>query len=455
MDFSAIFFTKRDLQQRFPVKAFFSIIAVWILLIILNFLSLKFWKFTGCDLLFPFSVLYPSNFLWTGFLAGSAFLFLGIYSFKNSEKFSVPVVFLLCFLLVLMGNLAQGNLDIAFEQPFYLKGRQYYRDALPIKNPCEWLRNFTKNQDTFQLHTRTHPPFVVLLHYWILKIFGGNILALGIVFFLISALFFPILNSILKNLDFSDERRKQTLLLSAVIPSVNIYMLVSIDGIILMTSSLLILGITRIFKLNKIDIWSILFCTLSLIFTNMLSFSGLFLMAFFGLFCLWFLIKKNIKFAIVGTISVVAYLLFFLAIFKVFGYNQLETFQKASASENPGGFMLLYDAYIYFWTRFQAIGEILIFLSFGFFAVLFSKKFSFNLKYENFIKILFSSAVSALGLMLVSGAYGTGETARACLFIVPFFIILLKNLNQKTFDIVCILALLQCFGMQIIGNFFW
>lgn len=448
-------FSKKFIAENFPVKAFFAVIGVWILLAALNFLSIKFWKFTGCDLLFPFSVLYPNNFLWTGFLSAFAFLFLGFYAFKNSTKLPTTAILGLCVLLVLAGNLSQGNLDIAFEQPFYLKGRQYYTDALPIKNPLQWLRDFTQNQDTFQLHTKTHPPFVVLLHYWVLKIFGGNILALGIIFFLLSSLFFPILNSVLKNLNFSDERRKQVLLLSAVIPSVNIYSLVSIDGIILMTSSLMILGITRIFKLERIDFLSVLFCVLSLILTNMLSFSGLFLVAFFGLLCLWFLIKKDLKFAVVGTVSVVCYLLFFVLIYKIFGYSQLETFKKASASENPGGFMLLHDAYIYFWTRFQAVGEILVFLSFGFTALLFSKKISFNLKQENFIKILFFSAITALGLMFVSGAYGTGETARACLFIVPFFIILLKNLNQKTFSILCILTLLQCFAMQMIGNFFW
>ena len=455
MKFS-VFLTKKSLQDNFPIKTLYAILGGWILLAVLNFLSLKYWMFTGCDLLFPFSVLYPSNFLWTGFLAGFVFLFLGFCAFKNSSKFPVPVILSFCFLLVLLGNLAQGNLDIAFEQPFYLKGLQYYSDAIKLTDPLEFLRTFTEKQDEYLMHTRTHPPFVVLLHYLILKVFNGNILALGTIFFLISSLFFPILNSILKNIDFDYERRKQVLLFSAVVPSINIYSLVSIDGIILMTSSLLLLGISRMLRQGKVDVWAVILCALSIFLTNLLSFSGLFLLAFFGLFSAFYFLKKRIDFTMVCIVSIIVNVILFCGIYWYFGYNHWLTFHKASSSENPGGFMLFEKPYIYFWTRAQAVAEILMFLSLGFVAVLFGRKYYKQQLFSDLrINLLFASAISSLGLMFLSGAYGTGETARSCLFIVPFFILLLKNVRSETFFVIYFLSLLQAFGMQLIGNFFW
>ncbi|MDO5614629.1 MAG: hypothetical protein Q4G16_00440 [Cruoricaptor ignavus] len=352
--------------------------------------------------------------------------------------------------------MAQGNLDIAFEQPFYLKGRQYYTDAVAIQNPLEWLRTFTANQGSFQMHTNTHPPFVVLLHYYILEVFGGSILGLGVTLFLISSLFFLILNRILKNFDFQLQRRKEILLLSAIIPSVNIYLLVSIDGVILMTSSLVLLAVSRIHNKKSIDIVSFLYAFSSIILTNILSFSGLFLFAFIGIYALYFILKKEFSYLWFTTILFLWYILTFVVLYIVFGYNHLQTFLHASSSENPGGFMLLHNPYIYFWTRFQAVGEILMFLSLGITALFFSgKKYYIEMFSSSEANAIFLSSITALILMFLSGAYGTGETARACLFIVPFFLILFKEIKKETFHIVYFLCLFQTFGMQLIGNYFW
>lgn len=449
-------FLRNNYRTFFPVKIFFIIIGVWLVLATLNFLSLKYWKFTGADIFFPFSVIYPSSFLWTGFLFALLFLFFGVYIYRKSENLSFTKIIFSCIALVLFGNLAQGNLDVAFEQPFYLKGRQYYHDAINIKDGYEWLRTFTIHQDSYQLHTKTHPPFVVLLHYVLLNIFKGNILLLGISFFVIASLFFVVLKNIFIHLDFETERAKKLLLLTAVIPSVNIYLLVSIDGLILMTSSLMILGLTRILKIGKLDFWSLFWCSISVLFTNMLSFSGLFLLAFSGIFGLIYFFKKRYDFMILLIFVLIINTIIFLSFYYGLGYNHLLTFHQASSSENPDGFMLFSKPYIYLWTRLQAIGEILMFLSLGLSAVFLSVNHYNKVLFSDIrINNLFFSAISALGLMFISGAYGTGETARACLFIVPFFILLLKNIKTETFLILYFLSLLQTFGMQMIGNYFW
>ena len=136
------------------------------------------------------------------------------------------------------------------------------------------------------------------------------------------------------------------------------------------------------------------------------------------------------------------------------GYNHYEVFLLASHSENPQGFRLLHQPLIYFFTRIENVAEIFLFLSFGFITVLFSQKNKLTSS-DISIKVLSFSGVISLGVMFLTGAYGTGETARACLYIVPFIVLLLKNVSSVNYRILFLLCLFQTFGMQMIGNFFW
>ena len=81
------------------------------------------------------------------------FLTLGILGFLYAQKINVFFLFLVAIVLLLLGNLSQGDFDISFLQPFYLKGRQYYTDALNITDSSVWLRDFSKNIQQFQMHT--------------------------------------------------------------------------------------------------------------------------------------------------------------------------------------------------------------------------------------------------------------------------------------------------------------
>ena len=189
----------------------------------------------------------------------------------------------------------------------------------------------------------------------------------------------------------------------------------------------------------------------------MITYSGLFLVAFFGLYAvIQIYLYRRYEFFLSLILSVGLCIIFFVAINYLYGYNQLKAFIVASASENPNGFMLLHNPYVYFWTRLQGVGEILMFLSLGFVAVLLGgKKFQAELFRYRSVNLVFVSALVAVGCMFLSGAYGTGETARACLFIVPYFLLLLGHLNKRTFTVIFLLSLFQTFGMQLIGNYYW
>jgi len=439
--------------KNFPWLIFFVAIVIWVAMAGANFYYQNQGGYTGTGILFPISVIYPNQFLWSGFVFAFLFLIAGIFAFGYSEKLNVVLLFVISIVLVLLGNLSQGNFDIAFLQPFYLKGRQYYTDALAISDGQIWLRDFSKNLEHFQMHTKTHPPFVTLLHYWILNI--SNIEALASVFFAIGSLSFPLFYKILLYLGFEEARRKWMLLLFAVIPSVNIYLLVSIDALVLTSTLIFLLGFARIFHQKRIDSISFLLISSGLILTNLLTFSGLFLFAFLGCISFYFLVKGKWNFVWLSLMSAVVFVLTFTVIYSTTGYNQLETFLLASQSENPDGFRLFHQPFVYLMTRLEDIGEIFLFLSFGFLAILFSEKSGTEVFENRNINILFFSAITAISTMLLTGAYGTGETARACLFLVPYFLILLKDISSDNFKIMFYLCLLQTFGMQMIGNFYW
>jgi len=439
--------------KNFPWLIFFVAIVIWVAMAGANFYYQNQGGYTGTGILFPISVIYPNQFLWSGFVFAFLFLIAGIFAFMYSEKLNVVLLFVIAIVLVLLGNLSQGNFDIAFLQPFYLKGRQYYTDALAITDGQIWLRDFSKNLEHFQMHTKTHPPFATLLHYWILNI--SNIETLAIVFFAIGSLSFPLFYKILLYLGFEETRRKWMLLLFAVIPSINIYLLVTIDALVLTSTLIFLLGFARIFHQKRIDSISFLLISSGLILTNLLTFSGLFLFAFLGCISFYFLVKGKWNFVWLSLMSAVVFVLAFLIIYTTTGYNQLETFLLASQSENPDGFRLFHQPFVYLMTRLEDIGEIFLFLSFGFLAILFSEKSGTEVFENRNINILFFSAIMAISTMLLTGAYGTGETARACLFLVPYFLILLKNISSDNFKTLFYLCLLQTFGMQMIGNFYW
>lgn len=443
-------------KTNFPLKVFFTAIFVWVFLAAGIFFLNKYVVFTGNNILFPFSVIYPSSFLIVGSLFCLLFLGTGLLAYSYYQKLNFFAIYLVCILLVVLGNMGQGNFDIAFLQSFYLKGRQYYTDAVNITDWKLWLMNFNDNLEMFQLHTRTHPPYTTLLHYAFLELFNGSIAGLSLSFFAISIISFPLMNVLMKNFGIEKTRRKIVLLLFAVIPSINIYLLVTIDAIILTSTLLFLCGISKIYLQNKLSFLGILMSLSGLIITNMITFSGLFMLAFLGILSLVTLYKKQYSVFIASAVCIVLTAAFFYLSYDFTGSSHLTTFMEASHSENPKGFMLLHSPVIYFFTRLEDIAEILFFLSFAYIAYFFSfKNQDYNLFTDKNINIFSFSGIAALGLMFLTGAYGTGETARACLFIVPFFVLFLKDLKSSSLSVLYILCLLQTFGMQLIGNYYW
>jgi len=58
-------------------------------------------------------------------------------------------------------------------------------------------------------------------------------------------------------------------------------------------------------------------------------------------------------------------------------------------------------------------------------------------------------------LILLAGAYRTGETARAAMFIYPYFMLALVRARLDTLKAITLVAGFQTAAMQLFGNYFW
>lgn len=446
----------KDLSSYFPTKTFFISIFIWILLAAGNCWANYNGYYSGVELLFPSSVIYPSNFSLSGTLFGIAFLIVGSLSCLYLNSINKYTLFLLCTLLVALGDMIQGNVDITFLQSFYFKGRQYYADATLIENWLTLLKKFHIPQENFQLHTRTHSPFIALLYYFFLTLFDGDILGLGLSFTAIGSLNISVFYDILSCLDFNENLKKKLALLFSVIPSFDIYSIVSISGIFPTFTLTFIIGICRIYQLKRLDFMGVILSISSITYCNLISFSRLFFFTFLDLPTLWAILRKSFHFMMLSITIGISFIGYFHNLYYWLNYNHLEVFFNASKMENKDGFMLLSKPLVYFGTILGNIEEILFFLSFGFIALLLSTQKTYtHLFFDIKISTLFFSAILALlTIFLARGIYNTEETAKTYLFTVLFFVLLLKGIHHKTFSAPYFLCPFQTFGMRLTGNYY-
>ncbi|MHA1764519.1 MAG: hypothetical protein ACTSYC_12300, partial [Promethearchaeota archaeon] len=154
------------------------------------------------------------------------------------------------------------------------------------------------------------------------------------------------------------------------------------------------------------------------------------------------------------------FFLLHIIIFIIFDYNYINSFLIASISENPEGFRLLADPIDYIFTRVENGLEIILFLG-PFLTFLFLKNMTkFKEKNRDLFKFTFLAFLSLI-ILFFAGVYRTGETARTCLYIYPFFLFPiaqlvdsneLKKIEQRK---LLILVFTQTLFMQFIGFYWW
>ncbi len=446
----------RQFLSPIPWPTVLKILIVWASLAVANGL-LRWLEFeTGGPKWFPISVFRGPEVHWRGLPYAGLFVILLIWGIGSVGRGGWMRWTLIGSVLIISGNLAQGGFHEAFHKPFLESDLQYYHDALEITSGQNWLASFNDLQSTLHDHSRTHPPFTVLLHY-ILLYRTATPTVVATVFTLLALACTPLVYAVCRTIGCGAIRSTALMGLWGVLPATNIYSVVCLDAVIATTSTLFILGIARIVR-RPLDLAGVLLVTAGLVFTNLLTFGGVFLFGVAGIHSCWQIMTKRASPVLIPLMIATTVFLAVIVILSIaFGYNHWQAFTLAVSLENPDGFRILHDPLGYAVTRIENVAEILLFFSVVGTAVVASR-----INVTGIISELrdpggvlaVAGMVCLLSLFLV-GAYRTGETARACLFIYPYLLLLLHRVPLRVIRAVFIFGGVQTILMQTFGGYVW
>lgn len=147
------------------------------------------------------------------------------------------------------------------------------------------------------------------------------------------------------------------------------------------------------------------------------------------------------------------------------GFNYVQAFSVASASENPGGFMLLANPVEYFTSRIEDVLDITVFfepvlvvLGFRGLQQLRSNPGRPSNKKAYLLAI---AGMIALGLLFLTGAPKKGETARICMFKLPFLLLPVLSFvesagySKRDRFLLLVVVLVQAILIQLVGTYIW
>lgn len=385
--------------------------------------------------IFPFSALDGPHLYRTGLPYAAGFLLALWLALRL--KLTPLRVWGIALTLILLANLAQGGYGIGLLKPLWHEGKQYAQDAARIGDDWRlWLDQFTNIHDQLFSHSKTHPPFAVLLNYFPLRYGNGHVLTWF--FILLGTASIPLVNLLLRAVGLRPGRSNLMTLLFAVIPAINIYSVVSLDAVVLTASTLALLGLVRLMSDRK-PLWGdVALFAVGVLAANALTFAGVFL---FGVALVW-VRRRRVRTALLVTVGIG--LLCYVVLRFCFGYDHFVAFSLASASEHTDGFRLITWPAHYWLTRVECVAEIVAFLS-----------IPVLLAFRRKLHPVTLSGVAVLLLMFLTGAFRTGETGRICMFIYPFLFLSLNQLERPTLRRLIAYAGVQSILMQVLVDWFW
>ncbi|MEJ7625146.1 MAG: hypothetical protein WKF34_14230 [Pyrinomonadaceae bacterium] len=386
-------------------------------------------------------------------------LFFLIYRHLEARRFSLPLVVIAGVLLIAGVTLIHG-ISEGFYAPiagdarsgtlttYSLEGQEYFHDALTIEDPIDFFRRYNEIQPTLHSHAHTHPPGAVLTFYFLRKIFHDpGIMALIIMLLSTAGTAFFFSRLLRTHIDDELTARFTTFLL-LLLPAVQIYYLATIDGIV----AALLTGTLYFFCFGKGRL-STLGAAALLLASFLLTFVSLFILPVLVGFDL--IVRRSLKRSLLVIGSVVAA---HAGIYLLTGYSAFQSFRAASAYENPLGFMLFVNPANYLFTRLEDVAEVVFFLG-PFLLILFFRAMR-TIRLRP-LDVLTGLACLTLIGMYAAGAWRTGETARAGLFMYPYLLFpVARYLEEAKANAgarlqIASLVFLQAVGMQLIGNFHW
>jgi hypothetical protein len=366
-----------------------------------------------------------------------------IIRYVINKELTSKISILIGAILALLMNFGNGGLEDGFVNTLTYGDVTYYYEALKIDNWVVWLANFNELHSEMLNHSASHPPGPTLLIYFLSNI--NSVLPAVLIYSFLSLLNLPLLYLILKKAKVQENRIPYLILLYSVIPSFNLYSILCVDSAFLLFFNLFLLGLLH----EKKAISICLICS-SLILVAFFSFAVTFLLALLFLYS----IKDGFnfrRFIMQFGMPAISLMLFYSILDNLTGFNLLEAFFTASQSENPNGFMFQHNPLNYIFTRIEGLFEWSIMIGIPVLLIIL-KKINVKPIQDNFLQ---KSIILVIVLMLLSGAFRTGETGRVLMFTYPYFLLLLKDLNISNLKFLIVFTFFQSLMMQSFGFWVW
>ena len=353
-------------------------------------------------------------------------------------------------LLILGTNAVQGTVN-GFVRPTNGGTIQYYHDAAHhTEPPSDFLQHFNRIQPTLGDHGRTHPPGAVLLFRLLTEITGNCPAVISVVIAIAASLLTAYFFRLLLAATLPNAPQNAGAFLLLLLPAVQIYYCATLDALI----ASLLLGTVGLFSLAPTPgrFAGVAGC---LIAVSFLTFGVVWVPP------LLLIVEGNRWVGRASLLRLAALfgglLAFYLILRQSFGFDYLHALRTATHLENPQGFRLLTEPLSYLFTRLEDVCEIALFTGPVLLSLTFGNLKGFRREHP-FAWQLYIVALGTLAMLFLTGAYHTGETARACLFLCPYLLlpVIAQSLAEPTkrrwiFGLVFGQALL----MQLLGRYFW
>jgi hypothetical protein len=388
------------------------------------------------------------------YAAMAASVALGAWALRALPRkgWPLPLVTVVGVGLILLTNAIQG-VPKGFVNPIVggVAPEQYYHDARHVSDPQAFLRDFATIQPTLHTHAKTHPAGAVLLFYALRKLTGDRPAGVSILLALLAtALSAPGMYVLCRRLVWVDSATAGfATQLYLCLPAVQIYYCATLDALV---GALLLAALAA---------WVCVPTPRNTALTAL----GILAASFLTFGFVWALPVLITVDAVRGRWSrwlwVVAALVAFYAAVKLgTGFDYLLASRTASLSENPHGFRLFSEPISYAFTRVEDVSEILVFFGPVLIGLLIRGLGLLRGAADHRpAYAVVGVGVGTLLLLFLTGAYHTGETARACIFLYPALLLpavrTLQGGSERDRRMTLALVLGQAIAMQSFGNFFW
>lgn len=358
-------------------------------------------------------------------------------------------VMVLGFLTISATNLFQG-----FERGIVapvLEANSYWVEGIKVTQPWSFITHFNAIQPSLVLHASSHPPGPVLYSALIYRLTQNPVwwsVVVAILGVTTSWFIYQYLRSrVDKNLAY------YTAGLWLLLPAVQIYLIASIDAVVVLLMFL------TYFAWSLKSRYRLILASISLFIVAWFTFAAVFLIPIL-IFDEWRKFRRIRESAMVIGLAMGLWIL----TYSLTGFNYWVSMRQATEVYAVGGLNLLVKPLSYLITRLEDILEIIVFLTPWLGWMIWQElRYWQPWRKQAWPKpeiVSFVASASLLGFFLLGG-YATGETARNAGYIYPFLMIsvayFLKRIKAKP-QILTLLAWLvfgQTIVMQMFGDYFW